>query len=850
MRREVARGAVRAAIYPRLFALENNKVCTVAAKMSAPFVTSLRRDVRGGEESAQLSRISDLLDTVVLSNMGDRRFWDLNGDECFRVKDVRRMLDDMLLSKSDVPSRWVKQIPIMVNVLAWKISMDRLPTRVNLHRRGVQVSPISCPICCEALENLDHLLFRCDLAKDIARSICNWWGLVWNPVDNRSYTSRKSVAPVRNRILVYPDSDEEDEEYCTQPPLLPCFQTPQPCATFNFVYHNSHNELDIDNMTLEEYARYELAIIAKEKEEVQVEDIEMDENHDIDHSTTKEALQWSLEKDPFLFLMEPQDQSNFMQQITPSSISNDLQLVGFSTTTGVSIKPKSSPTLLLTFSSIIFRSVIQPRSTYTLIMLSYVMSTPAHFDSEIISQTDRAQSSRVPTPLPNDPYMAVRHAHLVDTDTESGPLEVLREAEIPQPLLVVPSPIPSSDDFHLTVGQAYKHAIVDTESEPEEAPSEIREGRGPGSEEDGPSSEEEEEEAAPEGQQQTILVVATAADGPLGLGYETPPSPEWSPSSLQVSPSSLVVPTPVASPVTTPAATIAIDKDEFLEVRAPLKLHESILHDHTHRLDVLPLALFEGYDKDLRELYTRSMEVRDEIFSQCYRLRSLEWEQESATVTFDKNPIRTLGDYSKPSHEGYRNIIELPIANNVVPLRSDTIWLVQNGCPFYGLCGPHDTQHFMENPKQAFADYASSRTDEAGGEAPAKMEDPGLFTLHCRLWDSKPFDTLANLGSCINIISLYLFKKLNIGLLEETDYIFRLADETKSYLVRIVKDVEVHIGKLKLLNDFYVINMKKDPETPLLVGKGFLATANAVIDCRMAKIAVGEGIIRSVFGVK
>ncbi|GKB78738.1 hypothetical protein Tco_0945633 [Tanacetum coccineum] len=56
--------------YPRLFALENNKVCSVAAKMSAPFVSSLRRDVRGGEESAQLSRISDLLDTVVLSNWG------------------------------------------------------------------------------------------------------------------------------------------------------------------------------------------------------------------------------------------------------------------------------------------------------------------------------------------------------------------------------------------------------------------------------------------------------------------------------------------------------------------------------------------------------------------------------------------------------------------------------------------------------------------------------------------------------------------------------------------------------------------------------------------------------------
>ncbi|GKD42782.1 DNA-directed DNA polymerase [Tanacetum coccineum] len=135
------------------------------------------------------------------------------------------------------------------------------------------------------------------------------------------------------------------------------------------------------------------------------------------------------------------------------------------------------------------------------------------------------------------------------------------------------------------------------------------------------------------------------------------------------------------------------------------------------------------------------------------------------------------------------------------------------------------------------------------GEIPVKMDDPVLFTLPCRLGDSKPFDTLDDLGSCVNIIPHYLFKKLNIGLLEETDHIFGLANGTKSYPVGIVKDVEVHIGKLKLLNDFYVINMKKDPETPLLVGRGFLATANAVIDCRMAKIA--EGLLRLPFiGIK
>nr|GEW89878.1 hypothetical protein [Tanacetum cinerariifolium] len=83
----------------------------------------------------------------------------------------------------------------------------------------------------------------------------------------RSFTSRKSVALVRNRILVYPDSDEEYEEYCCLLPLLPCFQTPQPCAILNFVHHN--NEVDIDNMTIEEYARYELAMSTM-KNEIQV----------------------------------------------------------------------------------------------------------------------------------------------------------------------------------------------------------------------------------------------------------------------------------------------------------------------------------------------------------------------------------------------------------------------------------------------------------------------------------------------------------------------------------------------------------------------------------------------------
>nr|GEU48054.1 retrotransposon Orf1 [Tanacetum cinerariifolium] len=62
----------------------------------------------------------------------------------------------------------------------------------------------------------------------------------------------------------------------------------------------------------------------------------------------------------------------------------------------------------------------------------------------------------------------------------------------------------------------------------------------------------------------------------------------------------------------------------------------------------------------------------------------------------DENPIRTLGDYSKPSHEGYRNTIELSVGNNVVPLRSDTIRLVQNRCSFHRLRSKDPIQHLKD----------------------------------------------------------------------------------------------------------------------------------------------------------
>ncbi|GJW59800.1 hypothetical protein Tco_0109135 [Tanacetum coccineum] len=150
----------------------------------------------------------------------------------------------------------------------------------------------------------------------------------------------------------------------------------------------------------------------------------------------------------------------------------------------------------------------------------------------------------------------------------------------------------------------------------------------------------------------------------------------------------------------------------------------------------------------------------------------------------DENPIHTLRDYSKPSHEGYKNTIELPVGNNVdlalydnkswndprdfakpvkaitlpqrVPSTSDSRLIelknqvqrlmeahlaltqptqvnkVTTSCEICS--GPHDTQYCMEDPEQAFVEYASSRTDEAGG----KPEQNNFGDTYNPSWRSHP----------------------------------------------------------------------------------------------------------------
>ncbi|GKA59171.1 RNA-directed DNA polymerase, eukaryota [Tanacetum coccineum] len=105
---------------------------------------------------------------------------DLSGVEV-QVNVNQNLFDDCFSLRGCWKQR-VKFIPIKVNVFSWRARRDSLPTRVNLSRRGVLLDSHLCPLCNAAMEDVQHVFFRCDVARVVLRKICRWWDLDWQEI--------------------------------------------------------------------------------------------------------------------------------------------------------------------------------------------------------------------------------------------------------------------------------------------------------------------------------------------------------------------------------------------------------------------------------------------------------------------------------------------------------------------------------------------------------------------------------------------------------------------------------------------------------------------------------------------
>jgi hypothetical protein len=105
-------------------------------------------------------------------------------------------------------------------------------------------------------------------------------------------------------------------------------------------------------------------------------------------------------------------------------------------------------------------------------------------------------------------------------------------------------------------------------------------------------------------------------------------------------------------------------------------------------------------------------------------------------------------------------------------------------------------------------------------------------------------NTLIDLGETINVIIVTTLEELQLKpLLRPTSTILELTDKTKVIPEGILDDIIVTLASWEYLVDFIVIHSKDPPKGHLVIlGRPWLATANAFIGCREGEMTISNGI--------
>ncbi|XP_071697620.1 uncharacterized protein [Rutidosis leptorrhynchoides] len=70
-----------------------------------------------------------------------------------------------------------KLIPKKVEIFVWRLLHKKLPVRIELDKRGLDLHSVRCPLCDDDVESVAHIFTSCKHACDIWGRVAKWWNL-------------------------------------------------------------------------------------------------------------------------------------------------------------------------------------------------------------------------------------------------------------------------------------------------------------------------------------------------------------------------------------------------------------------------------------------------------------------------------------------------------------------------------------------------------------------------------------------------------------------------------------------------------------------------------------------------
>jgi hypothetical protein len=148
-------------------------------------------------------------------------------------------------------------------------------------------------------------------------------------------------------------------------------------------------------------------------------------------------------------------------------------------------------------------------------------------------------------------------------------------------------------------------------------------------------------------------------------------------------------------------------------------------------------------------------------------------------------------------------------------------------------------------PKKAFLiEHASSIIQ---CKYPIKYKHPGCPTISCKIGNHDIERALLDLGASVKLLPYLVYVQLGLGELKPTKMTLQLADRSLKIPRGIVEDVLIKDDAFYFPVDFVVLNIEPvqngSGKIHVILGRPFLATTNALINCQNGVMKISFGNI-------
>ncbi|GKV32990.1 hypothetical protein SLEP1_g41549 [Rubroshorea leprosula] len=173
--------------FPRLFLVSTDKDKRISQmgtwkEDKWQWTLHWRRSLYVWEEDKLTEMLEIINSTLPVKGQKDCWEWRHNKEGEYSVKTAYGLLSGNSNSNtSQTYARvWNKLIPTKICAFGWQVLQDRIPTKLNLYKRGIilDANQTMCSLCGTNIEDTNHLFIHCSVAYLVRSKCAQWWRLV------------------------------------------------------------------------------------------------------------------------------------------------------------------------------------------------------------------------------------------------------------------------------------------------------------------------------------------------------------------------------------------------------------------------------------------------------------------------------------------------------------------------------------------------------------------------------------------------------------------------------------------------------------------------------------------------